>query len=260
MIKLAVEIEPAVTKIYFDEQGMMTIYRELKKIPALTSEMLILSFRGREPQTIDHGKSIDKKILENSDSLVMISVPWELEIKALAQQMLAAWQTAGLKVKGLSDSQKIEVNHFPTVAGYQQELFEILATFGYENKKIKKKPAKAQHRWNKQISEISFYIDYNGATGEVIWQKRNEMLLKAGAKLTKEIPLNKDGSIGFSARLAEKLRADHADQISNFVTTEDLVFKSVNEIGMFLYYAGTNGWLVLKDENGKTIDEYSVVN
>ena len=97
-------------------------------------------------------------------------------------------------------------------------------------------------------------------TGEVIWQKRNEMLLKAGAKLTKEIPLNKDGSIGFSARLAEKLRADHADQISNFVTTEDLVFKSVNEIGMFLYYAGTNGWLVLKDENGKTIDEYSVVN
>jgi hypothetical protein len=43
------------------------------------------------------------------------------------------------------------------------------------------------------------------------------------------------------------------------VTTEDVVLKSVNEVGHFLYYAGTNSWLVLKDKDGKTIDEWTVV-
>ncbi|WP_251867829.1 hypothetical protein [Enterococcus malodoratus] len=259
MIKLAVEIDKERTMIQFDDQGAIAIYRELKKIPVLTEDELLLYFKGREAQAIDYGQKIDKKDLKEADSLVTISVPWDIEGQILAQQMLNVWQDNALKTSGLFESQKIAANYFPVVENYQKELFEILATFGYENEKVKAKPAKAQHRWNKQVSEIPFYIDYNDSKGEVIWQKRNEMVLKAGAKLKQEMPLNKDGSIGFSARLTEKLRADHADKISDFTTTEDIVLKSVNEIGIFLYYAGTNGWLVLKDKDGKTIDEYTVV-
>ncbi|OJG34366.1 hypothetical protein [Enterococcus cecorum] len=55
------------------------------------------------------------------------------------------------------------------------------------------------------------------------------------------------------------MRQEQADKIKDNVTTEDIILKSVNEVGHFLYFAGTNSWLVLKDENGKTIDEYSVV-
>mgnify|MGYP000016527331 CR=1 FL=1 len=259
MIQLTVEIEASTTKIQFDGQGTMVIYRDLKQVPALDSEELLLYYKGREVQTIDYNQKIDKKVLKEANQLVTISVPWDIEGRELAQQMLAVWNENSLKTNGLFEEQKLASNHFSVVAKYQKELFEILTTFGFENEKVKAKPAKAQHRWNKKVSEIPFYIDYNDAKGEVVWQKRNEMVLKAGAKLTQKMPLNKDGSIGFSARLTEKLRADHAHQIANFITTEDIVLKSVNEVGIFLYYAGTNGWLVLKDKDGKTIDEYTVV-
>lgn len=259
MIKLAVEIDQDNTKVQFDEQGKIMIYRDLKEAPTLKNDVVLVYFKGREALAVDYGQKIDKKTLKAADNLVTISVPWDIEAKDLAQQMLDVWQDNALKTTGLFEMQKIAANHFPVAAKYQKELFEILATFGYENEKVKKKPAKAQHRWNKKVSEIPFYIDYNDSKGEVVWQKRNEMVLKAGAKLKQEIPLNKDGSVGFSARLTEKLRADHADKISNFTTTEDIVLKSVNEVGIFLYYAGTNGWLVLKDKDGKTIDEYTVV-
>jgi hypothetical protein len=102
-------------------------------------------------------------------------------------------------------------------------------------------------------------VDYQGAKAVCRWQKRNEMLIKKGAVLVAETPLNKDGSVGFAAKFTLSLRDIHKEKIENFVTTQDIVLKSVNEVGNFLYFAGTNSWLVLKDENGKSIDEYSVV-
>lgn len=59
--------------------------------------------------------------------------------------------------------------------------------------------------------------------------------------------------------MGEKLRDEQRDKFMNLVTTEDIILKSVNEVSLFLYFAGTNSWLVLKDQNGKTIDEYTVV-
>lgn len=260
MIQLNVEIEQHVTTVRFGERGVMNIYRDLKELPKPEETELLLYFKGREPQAIDYSPTIDPASLKKADSLVNISVPWEVEGSDLAQLMLDVWQENALKTAGLFETQKIASNHFPTVSEQQKELFAILAAFGYENQKIKAKPAKAQHRWNKKVSEISFYVDHKDSKAEVIWQKRNEMLVKAGAKLTREIPLKKDGSIGFDGRFGEKLRADHAKQFSEFTTTEDIIFKSVNETGLFLYFGGTNGWLVLKDKDGKTIDEYTVVN
>jgi catechol 2,3-dioxygenase-like lactoylglutathione lyase family enzyme len=130
-----------------------------------------------------------------------------------------------------------------------------------ENPKPKTtKPAKAQHRFSQSLSDIAFSVDYNGATATVYWQKRNELVVKAGGVLAQEVPLNKDGSVGFGARFALTLREEHKDAIGpDFVTTQDIVLKSVNEVGHLLYFAGTNSWLVLKDEVGRTLDDYSIV-
>ena len=129
MIKLAVEIDQDITNIQFDEQGTMVIYRELKKLPDLTSDELLLYFKGRAAQAIDYGQKIDKKIVKETDSLVRINVPWDIEGKDLAQQMLTVWNDNSLQTKGLFETQKIAANHFPVVANYQKILFEILATF-----------------------------------------------------------------------------------------------------------------------------------
>ena len=79
----------------------------------------------------------------------------------------------------------------------------------------------------------------------------------AGATLRAEPSLNRDGSLGFAARFALRLREEHADAISGARTTEDIVLRSVNEVGHLLYFAGTNSWLVLRDDAGRTLDELS---
>ncbi len=95
-------------------------------------------FKGREAYAIDYGQKIDKKVLKESDSLATINVPWDIRA-ILAQQMLDVWKENSLKTIGLFAIQKITTNHFPVVAEYQQELFQILTAFGYEHKQLKKK-------------------------------------------------------------------------------------------------------------------------
>ena len=126
---------------------------------------------------------------------------------------------------------------------------------------VESQPAgKARHRWSKELSEIDFYVDYEGAKAVVRWIRRNEMLIKKGAVLRSDTPLLKDGSLGFAAKFTLMLRQMHAAQIKDFITTEDIILKSVNEVGNFLYFAGTNSWLVLKDKDGKSINAYSIVS
>ena len=115
-----------------------------------------------------------------------------------------------------------------------------------------------RHKWSKEISEIEFTFIDRGSYGKVIWQHRKELLLKAGAKLTPDPLLNKDGTLNFSAKFAKTLRADHAEQIADGVTTEDIIFPSPNELGIFLRFGGDNTWENLKDEHGKSLHEWSV--
>lgn len=126
-------------------------------------------------------------------------------------------------------------------------------------KKSVKKGGKAQHRWSKELGVIEFYVRVKEAKATVVWRKRNEVVIKAGAHMMKETPLNKDGSIGFGARFALTLRREHEHQFEDFVTTEDIVLKSVNEVGHFLYFGGRNSWLELMDAGGRTIDEWTRV-
>lgn len=121
-----------------------------------------------------------------------------------------------------------------------------------------KPSGKSTHRYRKEIANICFYVDYQGAKAKVFWEKRNVLRIIKGARLATEMPLNKNGDVGFSARFALTLREEHRDQIEDNLTKEDILLKSVNEVGHFLYFAGVNSWQVLKDENGKTIDEWAI--
>jgi len=115
-----------------------------------------------------------------------------------------------------------------------------------------------KHRWSKEISEIEFTLSDRGSEGKVFWRKRKELILKAGAKLATEPQLNKDGTLNYSAKVAKAFRAERADKIKNNITTEDLIFPSPNELGIFLRYGGADTRKGLIDKDGKSLHEWSV--
>ena len=117
---------------------------------------------------------------------------------------------------------------------------------------------KAVHKWKKDVSEIEFTFTDRSSEGKVFWKSRKELVLKAGARLTPDPQLNKDGSLNFSAKVAKTLRADHADKIEDNKTTEDIVFPSPNELGIFLRYGGENTWTGLVDKDGKSLHDWTV--
>lgn len=153
------------------------------------------------------------------------------------------------------------------MTAYLDKLTPYLDLLGYQFKAVQETPAepakssgKAQYRFTKAIAEIPFYVDYDGAKAEVQWLKRNDMVIKKGAVLKHDMPLNQDGAVGFSQKFALTLRQEHADDIgSDFVTTADIHLKSVNEVGHLLYFAGTNSWLILKDQAGQTLSSHAIV-
>jgi len=116
---------------------------------------------------------------------------------------------------------------------------------------------KARHKWTPEISQIEFTFSDRGAKGKAIWQKRDELLLKAGAKLTTEPQMNRNGTTNYSAKYAQVLRADHAKQIANNITKADIIFPSPNTLGIFLRYGGNNSWKNLIDKDGKSLDDWS---
>lgn len=237
----------------FGEEGQVAQFPPKHKFK---EETLLLYFKERQIKVITP-KTL-KEVAEY-DQVIQVQTPWELSDHHLAQLLLEAWQEQKLGVETYFEPIKVPKNQLPLVTEYQEKLFRLFTALGYPMVKVKKKPAKAAHRWNKEVSQVTFFIDHEGATGEAVWQKRNELVLKAGAKLLMEAPLNKDGSVGYTAKLTEKLRDDNKDKLENDRTTADIIFKSVNELSIFLYYAGTNSWLVLKDAEGRTIDDYTVV-
>lgn len=119
---------------------------------------------------------------------------------------------------------------------------------------------KAQHRWLKSIKDKQFHLQHETCVATIVWQKRNEMCLKAGATMLADKPLNKDGSIGIAVKMGDTLRQEHMYSFKDFTTTEDIILKSVNEVGLFLYYGGTNSWLLFKDDKDITIDAYTRID
>lgn len=267
-VKLDVLITETKTNIKFsNNQGAIDIFNTNSK--GITAEQPIVYLLLKAKTLVYIGKTKNKASHDDIDfnKIIMLTPPWEIEIEYLEQILIDEALKNGIKLINTAKEEiVIPDNQKKVVANYKQEILLVLESFGYnmqptlEVKEKKVQPAKTQHRWKKVISQIEFFANSRESKATVIWQKRNEMLIKAGARLKSTPHLNKDGSLGMDAKFGEKLRSDYTEEIKDFVTTEDVVLKSVNEVGLFLYFGGTNGWLELKDADGKTIDEWTRVN
>ncbi|MCA5014463.1 MULTISPECIES: hypothetical protein [unclassified Enterococcus] len=257
--KTTIKIKPTQSTITILPVTKANMKLALSELYMLLNDHTIISIgRSEVPDTIE--KTAFNKIMH-------FSVPWDVELDYLEQSLINEAKKCG---HDLIQTQQTEItipkNAQKTTTAFKEELLAVLKTFGYslslapEAKNDKPKPAKARHKWTKEVSQIEFTVDTRESKATVFWQKRNEMLLKAGATLMATAPLNKDGSLGFSAKMGQRIREDHVDKIKNNVTTEDIVLKSVNEVGLFLYFGGTNSWLELTDRDGKTINEWTVID
>jgi len=142
---------------------------------------------------------------------------------------------------------------------YWDTILPILKAFGLKVVRTKMVVSKPRHKYSATLAEIPFEIDYKGSKATVYWKKRNEFIIKAGATLLHDAPLTKAGIIGFAGKFGLRLREEHEAQIKDNVLTEDIALRSVNEVGTFLYFAGTNSWLQLKSPEGKTLNELTIV-
>ncbi|MGG5357827.1 MULTISPECIES: hypothetical protein [unclassified Enterococcus] len=228
------------------------------EVPELPDHAFYLFFQQKNWVAV--GKTILPK---KFDTVVMVQLPWEMDAEHLIHLFSEHAKETGKTIETDKNALTSVPAHVQkNVTDIYEKITEILTVFGYFGQTQtpeKKKPAKARHRWSKEVSEIPFTVDFRGSTATIYWIKRNEMLIKAGASLMPEAPLNKDGSLGYAAKYGEKLRADHQEKISGSKTIEDIIVKSVNEASLLLYFGGTNSWLEFTDENGKTIDEWTRV-
>lgn len=257
-INFNVEVDSDIIRAsdFFGKVSLM-IYPIQRHVEASKGQSeLFIYFKGNVPILLStNGNFKDSKVTRVVKVQGLKSVD---ESFALGKAILEMAAKGNLKVQ--SDPEIVNKENLDSqISKLSIHVLTVLKAFGFLFKKVKPAFAKAQHRWNKDVSSIVFTIDYHNAKGQAIWKKRNQMVLLKGAKLDNQIPLNKDGSVGFAARLAQKLRSDNASAIDGDKTTQDIVLKSVNEVGTLLYFAGTNSWKILKDGNGKTIDEYTVV-
>jgi len=213
---------------------------------------LFLFFKDKKFKSIQ--TTPDHNNISTTDTMIQIIPP-----KTLDNDYLKQCLTNVGKGKSLQELAEPNEPSQTEMYDYLGKLLLLLEKFGFAFTQKKRMPTKAQHRWKKSLSEIEFFVDDFKSQATVIWQKRNEFLIKKGAHLRPSYPLNKDGSVGLGARMGTQLRDEQKSNIQNFTTTEDIILKSVNEVGLFLYFGGTNSWLVLKDNNGKAIDEWSKV-
>lgn len=241
------------------EIEQVTIY--LETLPKTTEHAVYFKVAHSQLVAVGLSDEVSHWTLASDEAMIEVRLAWEIEPKVVASYILLQAQSLKLKAfKDVAISNRVPVNQVATIEPVVSSLLEVLQRVGYPIMVVKKaKPAKAQHRFTKEIATIPFYVEDFDAKATVYWQKRQEMVIKAGASLRQEIPLNKDGSIGLSAKMGQQLRSEHPDKIHEGQTVADIVLKSVNEVGLFLYFGGTNGWLVLKDETGKTIDEWTVI-
>lgn len=256
MLKLQVNLATTQTEILFD-QHILTIYTG--QAAALAPfDGLLLQTNQQQITQIDYLAG-EIKTIPNDPFLTLTDADWPEGLAYLG--CLLAEQSSAIKTTDLPA--KVPSNYRQTLRPLYETLNLILERFGFNWQPAaapKTKPAaKARHRWTKAISTVPFKIETRQATGTAIWQKRNEMCLKAGATLMPAVPLNKDGSLGFAAKMGTQLRHEHRDQVQNNSTTEDIIFKSVNEVGLFLYFGGTNSWLELIDQDGRSIDDWSKI-
>lgn len=199
--------------------------------------------------------------LEFDRILIINSAAYDLEVLYLCQFLTNLAQENGITLRETTDSVKIPKNIVGVCSRAAEEFLPVLSAFGIKFEKKKIVLPKAQHRWKKALADVEFFVDYQGSKATVIWQKSNQLVIKAGAKMLENGGMKADGTPGLAYRFTQSLREEQLENwdAKTFVTTSDIILKSVNEVGHFLYFAGTNSWLVLTDADGRSLHERSVV-
>ncbi|UEG66883.1 hypothetical protein GZH44_09005 [Weissella hellenica] len=240
-IEAEMTVTTDVVKLVFNnKQGELYIHHNFKYNQAVSG--LYLNFKNRKLQSAslqpaDHG------------TIIQLLPPKNINQNELLENIQET--ISNKKLTPVGDNQNL--------IGYVEKIMLILDQFMYPLIPKTKTFKKTQHRWKKSIADVTLMVDAFDSKATIFWQKRNEMRIVKGATLRTKYPLNKDGSIGLDARMGTQLRQEQASKVEKFTTTEDIILKSVNEVGLFLYFGGTNSWLVLKDVTNKTIDEYAIV-
>jgi len=200
---------------------------------------------------------VDRHIVASGDevapeatSSLILTFGWEVDAVALTKHIQA--NIAKVELPGAGDQ----------TAVLDSQLSGILHALGYSygQPEAKKRPAKARHRFNKDLADTPFSVQRGTAQATVYWRKAKEMEIEPGAQLDMVPQINKDGSEAYGTKFGDKLRQDHATAIEDGRTTDIVLLRSVNEVGSFLYYGGTNSWLELKDAQGRTLDELTRVD
>ena len=191
--------------------------------------------------------------------VVQIKTPETIEAEYFERFIINKAKEKGIKLEDHTEH-SVPANQQKRMADYWQDLSPIITLLGLNLVSSKSRPAKAQHRWNSKVAKVKFSTIYEGTRATIYWRKRNEVVILSGAKMKSEPELNANGKLGFAARFATQLRQEHVNSFAeDFITVEDVVLKSINEVGLFLYFGNTNSWLQFKDENNRTIDEWTIV-
>lgn len=261
---LSTQVTFGKNKTVITSDSLETVFTlsNIKTIPSkLNEDSTYLLYEDKTPIFIGSKKELTT-FEKKGNFLVEIQTKQDIEPIYLNRMLKTEALEQGLSLTGEVDF-SVPANITSTFKELLSNMLLILEKMGYPLQAVEKKkskPAKVRHKWTKEVSEKEFFIDTRSSKATVMWIKRNQMLIKKGATMMKEAPLNKDGSVGFSAKMGDKIRSENLDKFKNFVTTEDIILKSVNEVGLFLYFAGTNSWLEMIDTNGKTLHELTLVN
>ena len=270
-INLDVYITDSEINIQFDDNKNTVKILDVRNFDFNISKLAVyLLLNENELRCI--GQATDNFLQEDQsfDKVITITVPSEINLECLEYAFIKEATENGIVLvnKQTLEEPKLLENQKSDINEYKDKILFILQNFGYDLFRLKKNaepadkphPAKARHKWTKEISKIKFTAKSKGGEGEAIWQSRNELVLLSGAKLVEDPQMNKDGTMNYSAQFAQKVRSDHADKIVNNVTTVDIVFPSPNILGIFLFFGGQNTWAELKDSNGKSLDDWSRID
>ncbi|KAA8439895.1 hypothetical protein FKV75_09635 [Weissella paramesenteroides] len=225
------------------------------KVPEPSINAVTLYFKNEQLISIDQVPGD-----ETVTRVAIITPPTNIETNTIALYIDELAAEAKLKLESSMTGQLTD-DQRQSATAYWHEVVPLFALLGITVAKKKRKPTKAQHRFKSAMADVPFNTDFIGTKATIYWQKRHEMRLVAGAKMLADAPLKADGGLGVDARFAKQIRAEHADAFDpeTFITTKDIVLKSVNEIGLFLYFGGTNSWLVFKGPDDRTIHDWTVM-
>lgn len=239
--------------LHLDKLGTINYYAV--KPNTIDDEAIFIIMKNQHLAGLSYG-SLDN--LDDANGFIELVVPENIIPADFFYFLTLEMDQAGYEMN-VGYKMTISAESVKVYQKYWQTILPLMKAFGLQVTKPKKTPAKPRHKYLPSLAEVPFSIDYKGSKATVYWVKRNEFVVKAGAELVAEAPLTKAGVIGFAGKFGLRLRDEHESQIENNVTTEDITLRSVNEVGTFLYFAGTNSWLQLKSPTGKTLHELTVV-